>query len=145
VVLRVAHLFVVSAIVELGAGSAMLAMPSLLSSLLFGSPLPAGTGVAVARVAALALVALGLICVLARRDEHSAAAKAIIVGLTVYNAAIALLMVLVAVVVELRGPLLWPTVATHAALTVLCVGARRRADTASTLSSYRRRVAPRAR
>jgi hypothetical protein len=142
VVLRVSHLFIVTAIVELSAGVALLAAPTGLSAMLLGSPLPAGASVVVARVAGAALVALATICALARRDEHSAAAKAIIVGLTVYNVVVALLLTTVAVTAGVMGPMLWPSVAAHAALTALCIGARRRADTASTLSSYRRRVAP---
>jgi hypothetical protein len=138
--MRVAHLFVVTAIVELGAGAALLATPSMLSALLLGPPLE-GPGLVMARVAGAALAALGTICALARRDEHSAATKAIIVGLTVYNVVVALLLVLAAVTTGLMGPLLWPTVVAHAVLTGLCIGARRRADMASTLSSYRRRVA----
>jgi hypothetical protein len=144
--MRVAHLFVVTAIVELGAGAALLAAPSALSALLLGSPLPEGAGVVVARVAGVALVALGTICALARRDEHSAATKAIIAGLALYNVVVALVLVLAAAVMGMMGPLLWPSVVAHAALTVLCIAARRRADTASTLSSFRRRVAtPRSR
>ena len=142
--MRVSHLFVVTAIVELCAGVALVAIPSTMAILLLGSPLGDSAGLIVARVAGVALVALGVTCVQARRDEHSAAAKAIILGLTVYNVAIVLLLVLVAAVMRIAGGLLWPTVLLHTAMTVWCVGARRRADMASALSSYRRRVvAPR--
>jgi hypothetical protein len=142
VVLRVSHLFVVTAIVELGAGVLMLAVPSVAATLLMGAALPAGPSLVLARVAGIALIALGIICARARRDEHSAGTKAIIIGLTIYHAATVLLLVLVAVIMGLTGPLLWPAVLLHAAMTMLCIGGRRRADMASTLSSYRRRVAP---
>ena len=140
--MRVSLLFVVTAMVELSAGTAMFAMPSIMARLLFGEALPAGPSGVLARVAGVALIALGTICMLARRDEHSTAAKAIIVGLTVYNVATVLMLVLAAFIVGGTGPLLWAAVLLHGVMTVWCVGARRRADMASTMSSYRRRVAP---
>ena len=144
--MRVSHLFVVTAIVELAAGAAFVAMPSVMTTLVLGAALPPGVSAVLARVAGAALIAMGAMCVMARRDEHSAAAKAIILGLTVYNAASVLLLALSALVLDVAGPLLWPAALLHVAMTVWCVGARRRADMASTLSSYRRRVAvPKAR
>src|SRR5262245_11688153 len=141
--MRVAYLFVGTSVVEGAAGAALLVAPSLVSSLVLGAPLGAGPGGVITRLYGAALLAVAAICWLARRDEHSVAARAIIAGLASYHVLTVLLLAIAGRALGMRGPLLWPAVALHAVLTMLCAGARRRAATASMLSSYRRKVARR--
>jgi hypothetical protein len=59
-------LLVITAIVEVGAGVALLVAPSTLARLLLGGPLDAPAAVTVARIAGAALVALAIACCASR-------------------------------------------------------------------------------
>ena len=62
------NLLTVSAVIELGAGLALLAFPSAAVKLLFGSPLDTPAGVALGRLAGAALLTLGIACWRGSRD-----------------------------------------------------------------------------
>jgi hypothetical protein len=83
----IAPFFVVSAVMEVGAGLALLAVPDLVLRLVFDAS-AAETGVALARLAGVALLSLGTACWLARHDAVSAAARALVGGMLIYNAAV---------------------------------------------------------
>jgi hypothetical protein len=93
---------------EAATGAALLAVPSLVGQLLLGEAL-AGVAVSVARVAGIALIALGIACW---------PGKALI-GMLVYSAAGALYLAYLGLAGSGTGPLLWPAVALHAGLTAL--------------------------
>lgn len=84
-------LFVLSSVMEVGAGVALLATPDLAIRLIFGS---AGTqaAVALARIAGGALLSLGAACWLARHDGVSAASSALVSGMLIYNVAVVALV-----------------------------------------------------
>ena len=87
----IATFFVVSGVMEVGAGLALLAAPDLAIRLIFGA---SGTqaGVALARLAGGALLSLGAACWLARHDGISAASRALVSGMLIYNAAVVALV-----------------------------------------------------
>ena len=87
----IAPFFVVSAVMEVGAGVALLVAPDLAIRLVFGT---AGTEarVALGRLAGAALLSLGAACWLARRDGISAASRALVSGMLIYNAAVVALV-----------------------------------------------------
>ena len=58
-------LHTVNAVIELGAGLALLSFPSLVVVLLLGSPLDIPTGLSVARFGGSGLLSLGVACWLA--------------------------------------------------------------------------------
>jgi len=64
-------LLIVTAMIEIGVGLALLAFPSLLATLLLGSSLDTPAALTVARLAGGALLSLGVACWLARHDGQS--------------------------------------------------------------------------
>ena len=103
---------VLAAIGEAMTGVALLIFPSWIGRLLFGVEL---TDVAViaARVAGIALVALGITCWPGTQ----------LIGMLTYSAAIALYLAWVGLAGGSAGILLWPVVVLHIILTALLVRA----------------------
>jgi len=64
-------LHTVTAVIELGAGLALLCFSSTTVALLLGSPLDAPNALTVARVGGAGLISLGITCWLARDDSQA--------------------------------------------------------------------------
>jgi hypothetical protein len=73
------------AVIEFGVGAVMLAVPSLLWTGLIGSPLSAGVELVIARLAAVALLALALACWLLRNEGGSRAMKGLVGAMLLFN------------------------------------------------------------
>ena len=116
--MNVSLFFTVSAVMELGAGVALLLAPALAIRVVFGVTDPAA-GVAVGRVAGAAVLALGAACWWTRRDGGGAAALALARGMLIYNAAVVALVVSGSL--GQPGPLLWGAAALHGAMSVWCL------------------------
>jgi len=99
---------VLAAVSEATTGAALLIVPSLVGQLLFGVELT-GIALAVARVAGIALIALGVACWPGTP----------LIGMLTYSAAVTLYLASVGFAGGLTGILLWPAVVLHAILTVL--------------------------
>jgi hypothetical protein len=110
----------VTAIIEAGAGLALLGVPSLTASLLLGTPLDSPAAVSLARIGGAAILALALVCWLARPDAESLASRGLIIAMLFYNFAVAAVLA-VAGIDGLHGVLLWPAVAFHAAMGAWCI------------------------
>jgi hypothetical protein len=108
-----------AAVGEASTGLALLIVPSLVGRLLLGEDL-AGIAIPVARVAGIALLALGVACWPGSTPR---------LGMLVYGAAVTLYLAWLGFV-GMGGLLLWPAVVLHAVLTVLL--ARTPADWRST-------------
>ena len=119
-------LLAVTAVVELTAAAILLAVPSRLATLLLGAGLDSPAANVVARIAGAALLSIGLTCWLVRNSPEGDAHGGRIAGLLAYNAAVAVLLVLAAVVEDLHGIALWPAVALHAGLSIWCGACFRR-------------------
>jgi hypothetical protein len=117
-----------TAIIEAGAGLALLAVPSITASLLLGTPLDSPAAVSLARVGGAAIVALAIICWLARRDERSSASRGLIVAMVFYNFAVAVALAFAGFVDELHGVLLWPAVLFHLTMGAWCIASLQRKD-----------------
>ena len=113
-----AQLFVVTAVMEIGAGLALLVAPALVLRLLLGTS-EIQTGVAMGRLAGAALVSLGAACWWARQDGGSAASRGLMGGMLIYNAVVVAL-VLSATFGSL-APLLWAVVVLHGAMAIWCL------------------------
>jgi hypothetical protein len=101
---------VFAAVGEVATGMALLIVPSLVGRLLLGEDL-AGIAIPVARVAGIALVALGIAC-------WPGPAR---IGMLTYSAAVTLFLAYLGLVGGVGGILLWPAVALHAILTALLI------------------------
>jgi hypothetical protein len=101
-----------TAVAEALTGLALMAAPSIVGKLLFGAEFY-GVTVAVARVAGIALVALGTACF-----SGGAAARGLS-GMLTYSLLVMLYLGYLGLGGEWVGSLLWPAAALHAVLTVL--------------------------
>ena len=101
---------VFAAVAEAATGLGLLIVPSLVGQLLLGAELT-GIAATVARVAGIALIALGLAC-------WPGPAR---VGMLTYSAAVTLYLAYVGFVSGSSGILLWPAVVLHVVLTVLLI------------------------
>ena len=97
-----------AAVGEAGTGLALLIAPSLVGRLLLGEELT-GVAMAVARVAGIALIALGIACWPGPP----------LAGMLVYTASVMLYLAYIGFVGGLSGILLWPAVVIHMILAVL--------------------------
>ena len=112
-----------AAVAEEATGVALLVAPSLVGRLLLGAEL-AGASIPVARVTGIALIALGVSCL--PRSVWAGLNQAL-VGMLTYSLLVTLYLLYLGVRGEWVGPLLWPAVALHAALTMLLVAPLSRA------------------
>jgi hypothetical protein len=74
-------LHTVTAIIELGAGLALLSFPSTTTVVLLGSPLNTPVALTLARVCGAALLSLGIACWLARGDTQNRAARGLVAAM----------------------------------------------------------------
>jgi hypothetical protein len=114
-------LLTVTAVVEVGAGLALLGIPSATASLLFGAALQASAAVGLARIGGAALLTLAMVCWLARRDADGRALRGLVAAMTFYNVAVAAVLAFASFGDGLYGVLLWPAVAFHVAMAAWCV------------------------
>lgn len=112
-----------TAVIELGAGFALLCFPSTTVALLLGSPLDTSTALTVARVGGAGLLSLGVACWLARGDSQSLAARGLVAAMLLY--AVAAVLAFAGIGFGLHGVALWPAVVLHAVMTVWCVACLR--------------------
>lgn len=103
---------VIAAVSEAATGLALLIVPSLVGQLLLGTELT-GIAATVARVAGIALIALGIACWPGPPR----------VGMLTYSAAVTLYLAYLGFAGGSIGMLLWPAVLLHVILTVLLAGA----------------------
>jgi hypothetical protein len=114
-------LFVVTAVIEAGAGLALIFWPSAAVMLLLGSSFDNHAGLTLGRVAGAALLALGVACWLARHNAESRPAAGLIMAMLLYNSATVLFLTIANIGSGLVGIALWPAVVTHAAMAVWCI------------------------
>ena len=115
------NLLVTAAVLEFGTGLVLVAIPSVLATLLFGAPLDTPVGLTVARVGGVALLAIGTACWLGRLDGHSRVARGLAGAMAIYNAGAVVISVYAGLALRLSGIGLWPVVIVHAAMTAWCI------------------------
>jgi hypothetical protein len=108
---------VAAAVAEIATGVALVVVPSLVGWLLLGEAL-SGVAVLVAHVAGIALIALGAACWPGPPRT----------GMLFYSTAVALYLAYVGLAGVSAGPLLWPAVILHVALSLLLAAGWRAGD-----------------
>jgi riboflavin transporter FmnP len=114
-------LLIIAAVLEAGAGVALLLIPAVAVSTLLGGPLDTPTGLVAARIAGAALVALAIACWQARNAERGSRATGVVEAMAFYNFAAAMVLVYAGTLLELRSVLLWPAIVLHLGLGAWCV------------------------
>ena len=126
-------LYAATAVIEVGAGLALLCIPSAAVQILLGAPFEAPEALAVARVGGTALLALGVACWLARGDTKSRAARGLVTAMVIYNLGVALILGIAGIRSSPAGFVLWPAaVVLHAAMAIWCIMSLRHPSVAAT-------------
>jgi hypothetical protein len=107
-----------AAVVEVATGFALIAAPPLAISLLLGMS-ASSEGTRIARVAGVALLAVGVACWPGRQAVQ--AASPAVRAMLLYNILIALYLAALAIVRHVGGPLLWPAVVLHTVVALLLI------------------------
>jgi hypothetical protein len=113
-------LLVVSAVIELAAGVALVCCPSAAVELQLGSGLDSAAAVTFGRVTGVALFALGVACWLASNDTRSRAARGVVTALGLYDVGAAVILGVAGTRRPRSGIALWPAVALHVAMAIWC-------------------------
>jgi hypothetical protein len=111
------------AILEGVTGLVVLIHPTLVAQLLFGDGV-SGVGVALSRVAGIALLALGVACWPEREAAETGAAAWR--AMLIYSLLVTLYLAYLGAVAHLAGVLIWPAVAVHVVFMLLLVAAWRK-------------------
>jgi hypothetical protein len=114
------YLHVVSAMIEAGAGVALLVVPALVVRLLLGAEI-SGAAIPLGRMAGAALLALGVACWLASGETINRTARGLVVAMLVYNIGAVLILGLAGIRLPTPGIALWPAVVLHSVMAVWCV------------------------
>jgi len=115
------QLLIVTALIEVGAGLALLCCPSATVALLLGAPLDTPAAISLGRVAGAALFALGVASWLAHYDDKSRAARGVVSAMVLYNLGTVVILGLAGIRSDPVSVGLWPAVMLHATMTVWCV------------------------
>ena len=97
---------------------ALLALPAVLLALLLGTRATAPETLFVARVAGVALIAIGTARGLATADDGSPAMRAVLISILVYDGLVAIVLAYAGLALGLGGVLLWPAVVAHIILAI---------------------------
>ncbi|HTY80524.1 MAG TPA: hypothetical protein VMI34_22035 [Candidatus Bathyarchaeia archaeon] len=108
------HILTIAAAGEVITGAILLVYPPIVVRLLLGADV-VGAGIAVARIAGMGLLAIGLACWPGRDATGRGAA---LLGMLTYSVLVALYLIRVGVVYG-GGVLLWPAVAAHGVVALL--------------------------
>lgn len=116
------RLLIATALLEITTGLTLSVIPSLFVQLLLGEAV-AGPGLAVGRVAGFALIALGVACWPGWEFtwDNSFRLPQSLMGMLIYNLLVAAYLSYIGATSESVGIALWPGVALHSVLTLLCV------------------------
>lgn len=116
------RLLALSGTLETLVGALSIITPTLVISLLLGTP-PDTVGIVLARFFGAGIVSLGLAALSARRHVETPAGLGVASAMTCYNGVAAILLLWAAAVIGLGGLILWAAAIGHAALGLLFVQA----------------------
>ena len=108
------------AAIEFGAGLGMLVVPSLVGTVLLGSPLGTSVELIIARVAGIALLALAVACWLLRNERKTRATRGMVGAMLLYSGGGTGVLLYAGPGLGLYGTGFWPAVLVHAVMAVWC-------------------------
>jgi hypothetical protein len=115
------NLFTLTALTETATGIILVIFPSAIATILLGSTLGTPVALTVARVAGVALIALGIASWFARNTTESSAVGGFVIALAFYNLGVFVVLVYAGTGLHLSGIGLWPVVLVHLAMAVWCI------------------------
>ena len=121
-------LLITTALIELTTGLLLIPFPSVMATILFGSPIDSPVALIIARVAGVALISLGTACWLGRNEKQGKAVKGLVTAMTVYNFGVIIVLIYAGIILGLSGIGLWPVVVVHLAMSVWCISGLKKND-----------------
>jgi hypothetical protein len=118
---NIKNFLTLTAMIEVGTGLIMIACPSFLTIFLLGSSLDMPVAITIARIAGVAIMALGIACLLARSDGESRAARGLIAAMMTYNLGVLIVLLYSGIVLGLFCIGLWLVVLVHLVMSVWSV------------------------
>jgi hypothetical protein len=112
-------LLIVTAVVEVATGLALLVAPAWVVELLLGAGLTSPQSAVLGRITGAALISIGVSCGTAAVGERSQI-RGLIASLLLYNFAVPILLIHAEVSESMRGIALWPGVVLHTGLAIWC-------------------------
>ena len=109
-----------TAMIEFGAGLALLCCPAASAIFIGGTTLETPVALTVARIGGAGLLALGIACWLAREDAQSRAARGLIAAMLVYNTAAVTLLAFAQIGLGMHGVVLTPGIVLHTVMAAWC-------------------------
>ena len=119
--MRLKELLLVTAVVEVVTGLALLGLPAIVLAALLGIQPASVETLFVGRIAGAALLAIGVASFLARTDASLPAQRGLLTGILLYDALAAALLVYSGLVLRMVGLALWPAVVLHTLLGIWSV------------------------
>jgi hypothetical protein len=119
--MRLKELLLVTAVVEVVTGLALLGLPAIVLAALLGIQPASVETLFVGRIAGAALLAIGVASFLARTDASLPAQRGLLTGILLYDALAAALLVYSGFVLRMVGLALWPAVVLHTLLGIWSV------------------------
>jgi hypothetical protein len=119
-------LFITTAVIEVGAGLALVGVPGVAIWLLLGVRESSLEALIVGRIGGAGLLALGVACWLARDDRGSSPQHSLSWGMLVYNVGACAILAYVGSMLRTVGVALWPGVIVHAVMATWCAMNMRR-------------------
>jgi hypothetical protein len=119
------YFLIVTALAEGGTGLLLVVWPPLPLALLLGVEQSSPEALFAARIAAAALLAIGVACWLERGDKPGPAPPGLIAGVLVYDVGAAVVLAYTGLFAGLVGVALWPAAVLHVALAVWCAACLR--------------------
>src|SRR5215213_8645821 len=114
--MRLKELLLVTAVVEVVTGLALLGLPAIVLASLLGIQSASVETQFVGRIAGAALLAIGVASFLARTDATLPGQRGLLTGILLYDVLVALLLVYAGLVLQMAGLALWPAVVLHTLL-----------------------------
>ena len=115
----------VTGVLEAATGLALLVAPSMVLELLFRTALIEAAGLTVGRVAGVALLTLGIVCWLARKQAAGGGGKDAVTAMLIYNVGVVAVLVFAWSDLTPVGIAFWPVVLAHIGLAALLFSAWR--------------------
>jgi len=115
------QLLILTAVLEWGAGLALIICPSQAVVLLLGSPLDSLALLALGRIGGTALLALGIANWIAHYDCQSRASRGLVMAMLVYNFGTVLILGATGIQSQVTGIILWPAVSIHMLMAGWCI------------------------
>lgn len=111
----------VMAVFNLLTGLLLILIPAFLPKIVLDISVTDSAFFAMSRVTGTAILSIGIICWMVRRDGKSNAGKGIVTGFAIYNSLMMMVVVYAITIQELSSPGLWAIVLIHSLLAGWCI------------------------